>query len=165
MSAEWFNRIIPPMLAVRGSTFNSPEYLYEIKWDGTRCIAFVDVKNKRQRLQNRRLMNITYRYPELKLWECLEKNAVLDGEIVVFEGNKPSFHLLQRREHVENRLKIELLSRMYPAVFIAFDVLYTDDDGWVMDKPLEERKKILSEFESKDCLIISQFIKPFFFIT
>ncbi len=142
---DWFSRKIKPMLAVRGKPFSSNDYIYEIKWDGTRSIAFVDVEKKRLRLQNRRLIEIAYRYPELDFFDFVSQNAVLDGEIVVFHKGKPSFPLLQQREHVDSRLKIEILSKRIPAVHIAFDVLYTAGDGWIMSLPLIERKKILDE--------------------
>ncbi len=143
--SDWFERKIKPMLAVKGEVFSSSEYIYEIKWDGTRCLAFVDVGRKRLRLQNRRLFDITYRYPELDFFEFADQNTVLDGEIVVIKDGKPSFPLLQKREHVDSRAKIELLSKTIPAVYITFDVLYTQQDGWVMDRTLLERKRILDE--------------------
>ena len=146
--SDWFSKRIKPMLAVRGKPFSSDEFIYEIKWDGTRCIAFVDVENKRLRLQNRRLMEIAYRYPELDFFNFLSQNAVIDGEIVVLKDGKPSFHLLQKREHVDSKMRIELLSKMFPAVYITFDVLYTQSDGWIMNRPLIERRKVLAEIGS-----------------
>ncbi len=145
MGADWFERKIKPMLAVRGEPFSSSEYIYEIKWDGTRCIAFVDVDGKRLRLQNRRLFDITYRYPELDFFDFTDQNAIFDGEIVVIKDGKPSFPLLQMREHVDSKTRITMLSKRIPAVYIAFDVLYTQHEGWVMDRTLLERKRILEE--------------------
>ncbi len=159
---DWFNRKIKPMLAVRGEPFSSENFIYEIKWDGTRCIAFVDVENKKLRLQNRRLLEIAYRYPELDFFNFLNQNAILDGEIVVLKDGKPSFHLLQKREHIDSKVKIELLSKMYPAVYIVFDVLYVQGDGWVMDRPLIERKIILNEIGNDTSRITkSDFIEKF----
>ncbi len=160
MMEDWFERRIKPMLAVRGEPFSSDEYIYEIKWDGTRCLAFVDVENRRLRLQNRRLMDITYRYPELDLFDFLTQNAVIDGEIVVIKDGKPSFSLLQKREHVDSRRKIEILSKILPAVYMAFDVLYTADDGWIMHKPLSERKKILRNIScDTERIAVTEYVK------
>ncbi len=145
---DWFARRIRPMLAVRGEPFSSEEHIYEIKFDGTRCIAFVDVERRRLRLQNRRMMEIAYRYPELDFFDFLSVNAVLDGEIVVLRNGKPDFRLLQKREHVDSRMKIEVLSKIYPAAYMAFDVLYAGSDGWIMDRELIERKKVLEEISS-----------------
>jgi len=140
---SWFEQKIKPMLAEKSEPFSSDDYIYEIKWDGTRCLAFVDVEKKRLRLQNRRLLDITYRYPELGLIDAVDRNVILDGEIAVIKDGKPSFSLLQKREHVDSRFKIEVLSKTIPAVYIVFDILYCD--GWVVDQKLMERKKILSE--------------------
>lgn len=146
------------MLAVKGSPFNNENFIYEIKWDGTRCLAYVDVDNKRIRLQNRRQIDITYRYPELNFLNAVEQNTILDGEIVVLKDGKPSFRLLQNREHVVSKTKINLLSKLYPAVFFAFDVLY--DGKWLFDCPLIERKKILSEVvQETNHILIADYVR------
>jgi bifunctional non-homologous end joining protein LigD len=157
---SWFTKQIHPMLAVKGKPFSSKDFLYEIKWDGTRCIAFVDVEQRKLRLQNRRLADIAYRYPEFDFFKFLGENAVIDGEIVVLEKGKPSFQLLQKREQVDSRAKIGILSRTTPAIYLAFDVLYTKSNGWIMDLPLVERKKILKEIASEtNHLLISESIE------
>lgn len=156
---SWFDKKIKPMLAEKSKPFSSEEFIYEVKWDGTRCLAFVDIENQRLRLQNRRLLDITYRYPELNFFGVLSQNAILDGEIVVVRDGKPSFPLLQKREHVENKFKIQLLSRTIPAVYIVFDVLYSQQDGWVMDLELMERKKILDEIlENSGRIVKNDFV-------
>jgi ATP-dependent DNA ligase len=92
---------IRPMLAKSSRPFDSENHTFELKWDGTRCIAFVDRKNVR--LQNRRLLDITYRYPEFhELNKHLKvKSAVFDGEIVILKEGIPNFEKLQQREHTE----------------------------------------------------------------
>lgn len=133
---------IPPMLAYFSEPFDSRKHIFEIKWDGTRCIVFLD--GKKIRLQNRRLQNITYRYPELlNLNKYIQaKNVILDGEIVVLEGGKPNFEKLQIREQASEHFKIELLSKKIPATYIVFDILYLNDKK-VTELPLIERKGIL----------------------
>ncbi len=160
-SDDWFSAKIKPMLAKKSEPFSREGWFYEVKWDGTRCIAFVDVERERVRLQNRRLMEISYRYPELtsSLLEFASSNAVFDGEIIVFSGGKPSFQLLQQREHVDDRMRIEILSRKIPAVYIAFDLLYDDDSGWLFDSPIEERREKLGGVARKNrrCVISEVF--------
>ncbi|MCS7130679.1 MAG: non-homologous end-joining DNA ligase, partial [Archaeoglobaceae archaeon] len=153
---SWFEERIRPMLAVRGKPFSSPNYFFEIKWDGTRAIAFVDLDREKIRIQNRRMVEIAHRYPEFDLLDFVSENAILDGEIVVFEGNKPSFNLLQKREHVESKFKASILSKKYPANYLVFDVLYTESLGWLLKNPLEIRKRILSEIcsESKRIALV-----------
>ncbi|AGK61545.1 DNA polymerase LigD, ligase domain protein [Archaeoglobus sulfaticallidus PM70-1] len=157
ITKDWFYKNIDPMLAVKGKPFSSSDYLYEIKWDGTRCIAFVDVDENRLRLQNRRFLDIKYRYPEFRFHEQFSKSVVLDGEIVVLHNGRSDFRLLQKREQIENRAKIRILSSMYPAVYVVFDILW--DGEWIMDLPLIERKKILSELtDTAENLMISDYI-------
>ena len=50
-------RIIKPMLAqARSEPFNCDKHLFEVKWDGTRCLSFIE--DDRLRLQNRHLIDI-----------------------------------------------------------------------------------------------------------
>lgn len=133
---------IKPMLAHSADPFDSEDFLYEWKFDGTRCICFIGEKLK---LQNRRLLDITHRYPELTLKQDVNaKEAIIDGEIVVLRGGKPDFRALQTREHVGDRLRIELLSQTMPATLMAFDLLYLDGKS-LIDLPLVERKAKLQE--------------------
>ncbi len=135
---------IKPMLAKLSAPFDSPRFLYEIKWDGTRCLFFIE--DGRIRLQNRRLNDITYRYPEFwDLPQRLSRNGVVfDGEIVVLKEGRPVFRLLQEREHVKSPVKIKFLAEKLPATYFVFDLLYLDGES-IMEKPLKERKKLLRE--------------------
>jgi ATP-dependent DNA ligase len=55
---------IKPMLAVAGKPFTSEGWIFEPKIDGTRCTAHVSKDGLL--LQNRRLIDIAYRYPEIE---------------------------------------------------------------------------------------------------
>ena len=72
------------------------------------------------------------------------KEAVLDGEIVVLENGKPNFWKLAEREHVDNKFRIELLSKLMPATYIIFDILFLDGKE-LTTLPLLERKRILEK--------------------
>jgi DNA ligase D-like protein (predicted ligase) len=134
---------IAPMLAHRSEPFDSDRHIFEIKWDGTRCLLFAQKESVR--LQNRRLLDITIRYPELHaIHEGLDAaDVVLDGELVVLRGGKSDFKLLQQRDHLKDPLKIKLLSTRVPATYVAFDVLHHEGES-CLDKPLEERRALLS---------------------
>ncbi len=114
------------------------------KFDGTRTIAYVDVEKRRFKFLNRRGIFFEYRYPEMEgLWEDVDaRKIVLDGELVIFEKGKPNFYLLEEREHVGSKTRIELLSKLHPATLVVFDVLHVDGKDLV-DLPLERRKEIL----------------------
>ena len=137
------NRQISPMLAKASAPFDNPDYLFEIKWDGERAIAFVE-NGKIVRLQNRRLRDISKQFPEIIGIEVGSKEAILDGEMIVLgEDKKPSFSKLSQRSHVQDPLRIRLLSKAMPAVYVVFDILYRDGES-LLAKPLVQRKQMLS---------------------
>ncbi len=134
---------LKPMLAVSGRPFNSAEWIFEPKIDGTRCLA--EVSSGRVRLYNRRLLDITNRYPEITA--ALAQGAsdcMLDGEIAVFSNGRPSFAKLAERDHQSEKMRIEYLARDLPASYVVFDILYAKGRS-IMNLPLLERKKILHE--------------------
>lgn len=154
------DRQISPMLAHAAEPFDSPDYLYEIKWDGTRCILFITSEGLR--LQNRRLVDITHRYPELGHLPAAvtETDVILDGELVVLKGGKSDFRSLQQRDHLDDPLKIRLLSRRMPATYVVFDILYRRG-GRCTREPLQRRKERLAEWidDTVPGLLESQYIR------
>ena len=125
------------MLAAHGEPFDSPDHLFEVKWDGTRSLCYVD--DSGLRLINRRKVNMTFRYPDLDFLQNLPKGTILDGEIVVFKDGIPHFDSLQAREQSRTNLKITGAAKAKPATFIAFDALY-DRYNNVMNECLTDRR-------------------------
>lgn len=133
---------IAPMLAQsRPDPFDSDEYLFEIKWDGTRALAFIGDQLK---IQNRRLVCIQERYPELAELSRLPGQTVIDGELVVLCGGKPSFAKLQQRDSLSDPLRIQLSSERLPATFVAFDLLYLEGRA-LLSEPLIQRRRLLKD--------------------
>jgi DNA ligase D-like protein (predicted ligase) len=150
--------LISPMLAIRGDPFTRKGWLFEAKFDGTRCIAHVSAD--RIFLQNRRMADISGRYPDLvtALRETVKKECVLDGEIIVFSGGKVDFHALQRREQQQRELRIDLLSQKYPATYVVFDILFSEGEN-IMHQPLATRKKILvSHIGEHDRIVVIDYM-------
>lgn len=112
---------IEPMLAMKGEAFDSAEHLFEIKWDGTRAMVFVEGGS--YRIMNRRRRDITHRYPELSCLGQLPDGTVLDGEIVVIQNGRPDFEALQRRDQPGDPAVIKRRSRSLPATYVVFDQL------------------------------------------
>ncbi|HYB67871.1 MAG TPA: non-homologous end-joining DNA ligase, partial [Candidatus Acidoferrales bacterium] len=135
---------IRPMLAQTADPFDSEQHVFEPKWDGMRCIAYV--KDRKVELQNRNLKTITKSYPELEpIASNVKANmAVLDGEIVVLEKGLPSFELLQYRFGANNAIQIRMLSRRIPTTYIAFDLLHLSGRDLV-DSPLTDRRQKLAK--------------------
>lgn len=122
--------------------FDSPEYIFEIKWDGIRCISFLgnetDMRNKRNKL----MIPI---FPELEeLHKHVKHKCIIDHELLVFKKNMPDFYEVQKRALMTNPFKIKLAADKYSASIIAYDILYYKDKDLTM-LPLMERKKILEE--------------------
>jgi bifunctional non-homologous end joining protein LigD len=135
---------IQPMLAKPGEAFDSEQHLFEVKWDGTRGLAFVDAHG-RYRLLNRRRIDMAWRYPELACLGELPAGTVLDGEIVVLLADgRPDFESLQSREQARTPQRAQWLAKVKPATFVAFDQLYDAFDS-VMARPCRERRDLLRQ--------------------
>ncbi len=123
---------IEPMLATLSKSLPHDEdnYAFEVKWDGVRSIAYVE--GGRARFESR-------------LGPALGSTAaVLDGEIVAFEGERPSFERLQRRMHVSNERAVRRLMGEVPVVYVIFDLLWLEGHS-TLALPYRERRKLLDE--------------------
>ncbi|MGN6372734.1 MAG: ATP-dependent DNA ligase [Solirubrobacteraceae bacterium] len=131
---------VEPQLALsRVSLPVGDEYVYEIKLDGFRCIAFVD--GEEQYLQSRNGRSLSRYFPELVL---PAGRYVLDGEIVVRgANNREDFDALGQRIHPAAS-RIQLLSEQTPAVYVAFDLLARGDES-LLEQPFSERRAALEE--------------------
>lgn len=133
--------IKPMLIGAEGDAFDSDDYLYELKLDGERCIAYLDAEGTD--LRNKRNIKMLTKVPELsQIHKQVNCRCILDGELAVIHDGKPDFFLIQKRSMMTNPMKIELESQRHPACFTAFDILYYDDHP-VTDLPLAERKKLL----------------------
>jgi DNA ligase D-like protein (predicted ligase)/DNA ligase D-like protein (predicted 3'-phosphoesterase) len=133
-------RTYKPMLAKLASQpFSGKDWIFEIKWDGFRAIAYV---NDDFSLRSRNQKELKYNFPELDELKRLARNVVLDGEIVVMKEGKADFQALLERGKAVSPTEIELQTRRSPAVYVAFDILEKDGKTLV-NLPLAERKKIL----------------------
>jgi bifunctional non-homologous end joining protein LigD len=135
-------RFVPPMLAKPGAPFDSPEHLFEIKWDGTRVLAFVDSRG--YRLINRHRADVTDRFPELGFLNDLPAGTVLDGEVVVLHQGKPDFGLLLSRNQARDSFKIQFLARILPVTYVVFDLLYDRYES-LLAQPLVKRRNRLEK--------------------
>ncbi len=143
MSDLFIDKNIDPMLMYETEPFDSDEYIYELKLDGIRCIAYIEPKSVV--LQNKRHKDVTDIYPELQeIKRCVKKRVILDGELVVLTGGKPNFYALQKRSLISDGFRIKLAINKTPVQFVAYDMLYFDGND-LTDKPLTERKDILSK--------------------
>jgi len=146
--------IIRPMLATPiAKAFDNPDWVFEIKWDGYRAVAFIE--EGRVRLVSRSQNDLTAQFPELGALPKFVKaqRAILDGEIVALdEKGRPSFSLMQQRTGFQPG-KHRLHGRKgVPIVYYAFDLLYLD--GFDLRRvALEDRKRLLQEHIKADGVI------------
>jgi bifunctional non-homologous end joining protein LigD len=147
--------VVYPMLATLvDEPFNSADWLYEIKWDGYRAVAYID--GSRVRLVSRNQNELTHAFPELKeLAKSINASkAVLDGEIVALdEKGRASFSLMQQRTGIgEGGRKIRISRTDVPLAYYIFDVLYLD--GYSLERVnLEDRKRLLRQIVAPSQLI------------
>jgi ATP-dependent DNA ligase len=125
-----------------------PDWQYEPKWDGFRCIAFkaddeVELRSKAGQPLGRYFPDVVDAVKRLNA-----KSVVLDGELVIPVGGVLSFDDLQLRLHpAESRVR--KLAAATPAQLIVFDFLGTADDGELASKPLRIRREKLETFAKK----------------
>jgi len=114
---------IKPMLAQTArEPFDHKDWLYELKLDGVRCIAYLD---KDTRLQARSGQDIIAQFPELQeLHRQVTKPCILDGEIAC-----ATFNQVQHRIHKTKALDIRVARRLYPAHYFAFDLLNVNGES------------------------------------
>lgn len=153
------NETLKPMLiGLEMEPFNDPNYIYELKLDGERCLAFLD--KTETVLRNKRSIKMLGKFPELsQIHKQVKKSCVLDGELIVISEGQPNFYEVQRRSIMTNSFKIQLASSKLPATYTAFDILYYDGEK-VTDLPLIERKKLLEKnIKENERIAISRYIE------
>jgi ATP-dependent DNA ligase len=121
-----------------------PEWQYEPKWDGFRCLVFRD--NSQVILQSKSGKPLTRYFPDIvDAMRALKSDRfVLDGEIAVPQGRVFSFDALLQRIHPAAS-RVHRLAKETPALLIVFDLLSEGDDVFVAE-PLSERRKRLERF-------------------
>jgi bifunctional non-homologous end joining protein LigD len=132
--------IYKPMLAKAvHEAFSNKDWVFEVKWDGFRAIAYVETPFS---LKSRNEKELKINFPELAELNKLASNIVVDGEIVVMREGKPDFQSLLERGQAVSVGEIQRQVSRAPAVYIVFDIL--EKDGKSLAKmPLIERKAIL----------------------
>jgi bifunctional non-homologous end joining protein LigD len=141
---------IYPMLATSiEAAFDSPEWFFEIKWDGYRAIAFLEQAGVH--LVSRNQNDLTGQYADLHdMAQFVDaKTAILDGEVIAFdEQGKSSFSLMQQRTGFRDRNRRVAPRRDISVLYYAFDLLYLD--GYDLRRvTLENRKAALASILTK----------------
>lgn len=148
---------LPMLIAQQMDAFDDPDWLYELKLDGFRCLAYID--RGIVDFRNKRNMRMLPRFPELKvIGKNVGRRCILDGEIVVLTNGVPDFYRLQKRTLLTDKFKIEMEALRCPASFVAFDCIYIEGKELIWT-PLMERKEQLSQLVNEDSRIaVSRYV-------
>ena len=128
---------------------DGPNWQYEPKWDGFRCLAFRT--GEELALQSKAGQPLGRYFPEIvaALAGLAADGFVLDGELVVPLAGALSFDALQQRIHPAAS-RVTLLSQQTPAWYLVFDLLAQDGEDLV-ELPLAERRarleRLAGEFD------------------
>lgn len=125
-----------------------PQWQYEPKWDGFRCLCFRDGDSVE--LRSKSNQSLTRYFPELveALLGLPARRFVLDAEIVVPTAHGLSFDALLLRLHPA-KSRVEKLSREMPAALLVFDLLADATGAGLTQRPLSERRSRLEQFAAK----------------
>ena len=136
----------PPMEAETAREIpQGPEWQYEPKWDGFRCLAFRE--GNEVELISKSSQPLARYFPEVTaaLLALRADRFVLDGELIVTEKRSLDFDALLQRIHPAAS-RIKKLSAETPATFMLFDLLVDDKgDSWI-ERLLHERRQALEAF-------------------
>jgi len=130
--------VVPMLATLVDEPFDNENWIFEIKWDGYRAVAYCNGKSVE--LISRNLTAFTEKYyPVTEAFKQLKLNAVFDGEIVaVNEKGLAVFQALQNWQNTPVQLQ-----------YFVFDIMWLD--GYDLTRiPLIERKRILKEIIPKD---------------
>jgi len=140
----------PQLATLTHERFSDPQWIYERKLDGERCLAFADRSGVR--LMSRNQQDITSRFPEIAAaladqrpgnpqhGDPKHQDLIADGEVVAFEGSQTRFGRLQQRLGIASPSP-ELL-REVPVFYYLFDVMYAEGRD-TRSMPLLDRKQLL----------------------
>jgi len=146
---------VKPMLAALAKeTFDSPDHIFEWKWNGLRIVGHCEGGSAL--LQGRSGADFTAQFPELQgLAQQVKADASVDGEVVCLDENGlPDFNRIQHRIGKRDPMIIKHMAEKFPATFMVFDVVsvFGQDITATSREPatLMQRKEILGKILVSD---------------
>ena len=131
-----------------GALPHGAEWQYEPKFDGFRCVAFKDGNDIDLRSKSGQPFNRYFPEVVAGLQALAAPRFVLDGELVIPDGDALSFDELLMRIHPAKR-RVDKLSREHPALFVIFDLLVDEKGKALVADPLAERRQALERFAKR----------------
>src|SRR6195256_340847 len=142
---ESFPAELRPMQAASAEApFSSPDYLFEVKWDGLRCLVFRD-SDGRVRLQDRGLNDLTADVPEVIAAAArVPRGSVIDGELVATDPDgRPDYPRLRQRLAGGAGMRAQI-----PVAYLAFDALYLEEKPLLRQPLLRRRVRLQKAVEA-----------------
>ncbi len=153
---ESFPDELRPMQAASAEApFSSPEYLFEVKWDGLRCILFRDADGQ-VRLKDRGLNDLTADLPEVAAAaRRVPPGSVVDGELVATDTDgRPDYPRLRQRLRGGARMRDEI-----PTAYLAFDALYLEGRPLLRQPVARRRVRLAKAVEAGGHLFVPDHIE------
>jgi bifunctional non-homologous end joining protein LigD len=144
IALESFPDEVRPMQAASAEApFSSAEYLFEVKWDGLRCMLLRDQSGE-IRLKDRGLNDITADIPEVvAAAKRVPPGSVIDGELVATDvEGRPNYPRLRQRLAGGARMRDEI-----PTAYLAFDALYIEGKPLLRQPVLRRRARLAKSVE------------------
>jgi bifunctional non-homologous end joining protein LigD len=148
------DEVRPMQAASAEAPFSSPEYIFEVKWDGLRCIVFRDPEG-RVRLQDRGLNDLTALLPEVAAAaRRIPLGSVIDGELVATDSDgRPDYPRL--RERLAGGIR---LLDAIPTAYLAFDALYLEGKPLLRQPVVKRRARLAKSIETGGHLFVPDHI-------
>src|SRR5581483_279572 len=126
-----------------------PEWEYEPKWDGFRCLAFRD--GDTVRLMSKSGQELERYFPEIveALKALTPKRFVVDGKLIITLNRTLDFDALLQRIHPAAS-RIKKLSAETPATYVLFDFLVNEHGADLTGRTLDERRAELESFADRN---------------
>jgi len=143
---KFYDEVEPMLATLVNEPFDSDEWLYEIKWDGYRAVAFCNGKDVTLKSRNNKSFSEKF-YPLQNELEKMKLDAIIDGEVVVLQkkGTADFGSLQNWRSEADGDL-----------VYYVFDILWYKGKN-LKDLPLTDRKMILENIlPSSELVLLSQ---------
>ncbi len=126
--------------------YGGKQMICEFKYDGIR--VQLHKFGGRARMFSRKLEDVTGSFPEIAgAAALLQHDFILDGEVLAYKNDRP-LHFQELQKRLRRKAVTEQLMSEIPVIYAPYDVMYVDGQQ-VIDRPLIERKSLLSQIKFK----------------
>ena len=129
--------------------YNKP-LICEFKYDGIR--VQLHKFGGKVKMFSRKLEDVASSFSEIvSAVSLLPSEFILDGEVLAYRDGRP-LHFQELQKRLRRKIVTDRLMGEIPIVYVPYDIMYLDGQP-LIDRPLTERKKLLSQIRFKDPLI------------